>query len=273
MIISAFADEAAGSLSGQIEALRANLICGLEIRGVDGKNINELSLSETKEIKRKLDWAGITVTSIGSPIGKIPLDGDVYSHFEDFRRIIEKAYILGAPYIRIFSFYPAEGKGKGDVFANMEKMLSLTPENITLCHENEKGIFGDNAETCRELLDAFPRLRAVFDPANFVQCGVDTKYAWDMLRERTEYLHIKDALADGTVVPAGEGIGNLPFIISDYIACGGKLMTLEPHLMDFIGLGALENGKNIYLGKRYKDNASAFSAAAKSLFDIINAIK
>ena len=273
MIISAFADEASKSLSGQIEALRVNSLYGLEIRGIDGKNINELSLDETKEIKRKLDSSGITVTSVGSPIGKIPLDGDVYAHFEDFKRIIEKADILGAPYIRIFSFYPARGKRKDDVFANMEKMLSLTPEHITLCHENEKGIFGDTAERGRELLDAFPSLRAVFDPANFVQCGVDTEYAWDMLKDRTEYLHIKDALADGTVVPAGEGVGNLRLIISDYIARGGKLMTLEPHLMDFVGLGALENGKNIHLGKRYKDNASAFSAAARSLFDIINGIE
>ena len=121
-------------------------------------------------------------------------------------------------------------------------LLALTPAHITLCHENEKEIFGENTENCLFLHRTFPRLRAVFDPANFVQCGVDTASAWEALREYVDYLHIKDAVADGTVVPAGMGIGNVTAIVGDYLARGGEVMTLEPHLFDFTGLSALENG-------------------------------
>ena len=273
----AFADEASKNIPEQIEAMKRNGISMLEIRGVDGTNISQITAEKAKEVRGLLDAAGLSVWSMGSPIGKISLADDFEPHVEEFKRILEYADILGASKIRLFSFFPIEGETNEQTceraIERLAKLCELTPDGIVLCHENEKKIFGETAENCLAVHKALPKVRAVFDPANFVQCGVDTKYAWDMLRERTEYLHIKDALADGTVVPAGEGIGNLPFIISDYIACGGKLMTLEPHLMDFIGLGALENGKNIYLGKRYKDNASAFSAAAKSLFDIINAIK
>ena len=59
--LCAFADEADPSLDGQIEALKANGISLLEIRGVDGKNISTVTPEEAKEIKKKLDDNGISV--------------------------------------------------------------------------------------------------------------------------------------------------------------------------------------------------------------------
>ena len=277
MKLCAFADEAAADLAGQISALQRNAISLLEIRGVNGKNIKDMTKSEAREIKGILDDAGISVHSIGSPIGKIALDGDIQSHFDDFQRILETADILETRYIRMFSFFPTgvenQEKIRDLVFKHIERLLTLTPSHMILCHENEKDIFGENAENCLALHEAFPRLRAVFDPANFVQCGVDTKKAWQMLRDHVEYLHIKDAIADGTVVPAGMGLGNVPFIVRDYLARGGNVMTLEPHLFDFTGLSALENGKVTSLGiSPYRDNDEAFDAAADALKKILNEI-
>ena len=40
-------------------------------------------------------------------------------------------------------------------------------------------------------------MKAIFDPANYVQCEVDTLKAWEMIKPYVKYLHIKDALADG----------------------------------------------------------------------------
>ena len=42
-------------------------------------------------------------------------------------------------------------------------------------------------------------------------------------------------LADGSVVPAGMGIGNVPAIVKDYLTNGGSVMTVEPHLAIFDG--------------------------------------
>ena len=47
--LAAFADEASASLEGQIAAMQENDIAMLEIRGVDGKNIADLTLEEAKE--------------------------------------------------------------------------------------------------------------------------------------------------------------------------------------------------------------------------------
>ena len=274
MKLCAFADEASSALSGQIAALKRNGISSLEIRGVNGKNIKDLSRDEVKEVKNILDGEGISVWSIGSPIGKISLADDFHAHTEDFKRILEASDILGAKRIRMFSFFPVEGMSeeavKDAVYERISALLSLSSVYVPLCHENEKDIFGENAENCLWLHRTFPRLRAVFDPANFVQCGVDTMKAWEMLREYVDYLHIKDAVADGTVVPAGMGIGNVPYIVGDYLARGGNVMTLEPHLFDFTGLSALENGKSVKLGiSAYKDNDEAFDAAVAALKAIV----
>ena len=54
MRLCAFADEASSELFGQIAALKRNGISQLEIRGVNGKNIKDLSSEEVKAVKAAL---------------------------------------------------------------------------------------------------------------------------------------------------------------------------------------------------------------------------
>lgn len=270
--IYAFADEASGQIDGQIDAMRRNGLDGLEIRGVDGENIAGISLEKAREVRRKMDGAGLAVLSMGSPIGKISIETDAFpAHLDQLRHVLELADVLGAGNLRMFSFYVPEGrKGefRGKVIDWMGRMLETAKDSgITLCHENEKGIYGDTAASCRELLDAFPGLGGVFDPANFVQCGQDTLEAWALLKHRILYLHIKDALADGRVVPSGSGIGHVPEILRDYIALGGRAVTVEPHLSVFDGLKDLEQaGQETRIDPyTYPSSGAAFDAACRAL--------
>jgi sugar phosphate isomerase/epimerase len=151
-------------------------------------------------------------------------------------------------------------------------MLEIAKENgVILCHENEKGIYGDNAQRCLDLFKTFPQLKCVFDPANFVQCEQDTKEAWAILKDYVHYLHIKDALKDGNVVPAGEGVGNIAYIIKEYANQGGNAITLEPHLKVFDGLKDLEQAdEEIKVGiKSYATADEAFDVAVKALRGIM----
>ena len=78
-----------------------------------------------------------------------------------------------------------------------------------------------------------PALRAAFDPANFIQVGADPlQDAWPLLKDCTDYFHIKDALAGSrAVVPAGYGDGSLEAILRDAVDSGfGGFLSLEPHL-------------------------------------------
>ena len=213
-----FADEASSQMSGQIAAMKRNGLQGLEIRGVDGENIAKITPHKAREVRKILEDNGLCVWSMGSPIGKVRLDEDFDAHMDQLRYVLDLADILGAGNVRMFSFYTQEHAAvRNQVIDRLGMMLEEAKDTgIVLCHENEKGIYGDTAEHCMELLQALPQLHAVFDPANFVQCGEDTLRAWEMLKERVRYLHIKDALSDGSVVPAGKGEGNVPFIVKDY---------------------------------------------------------
>ena len=115
MRIYAFADEASPAIDGQIAAMRRNGLNGLEIRGVDGENVSAISLEKAKEVRRKLDDAGLCIWSIGSPIGKIDIEtGDFAAHLEQLRHTLEVAQVLGAKRLRMFSFYIPAGKDPAD---------------------------------------------------------------------------------------------------------------------------------------------------------------
>ena len=267
MRLCAFADEASVDLAGQIEALKRNNISLLEIRGVDGENIKAISYEKIKEIKKRLDESGIGVWSIGSPIGKDKVDNDFDKQLDDFKRLCEYAEILGANRMRMFSFHT---KDEGAVLDRLGRFCDVAPKSIVMCHENEKGIYGDTFECCVKIHKTFPQIKSVFDPANFVQCDVDTLKAWDALSTYVDYMHIKDALADKRVVRAGYGIGNVEKIVGMYAKQGGEVLTLEPHLMEFTGLAQLENGESVSQIPVYTDTNVAFDAGVNALKDILD---
>lgn len=270
--IYAFADEASGQVDGQIAAMRRNRLDGLEIRGVDGQSIADISIDKAREVRKKLEDAGLRVWSVGSPIGKIDIvNGDFAAHLEKLRHTLALADELGATNLRMFSFYIPDGEveiWRSKVFDQVGGMLRAAEgSGVVLCHENEKGIYGDCAARCLELHQAFPGLAGVFDPANFVQCGQDTRTAWEMLKPYVKYLHIKDALADGRVVPSGRGIGHVPDIVRDFRARGGREVTVEPHLSVFDGLKGLERaGEETRIDPySYPSSDAAFDAACDAL--------
>ena len=177
IIVSAFSDEYAESLEEQCQALNSFGIEYMEIRGVNGRNISLLEGEETAQAKRILDSYGIKVSAVGSPLGKIKLDGDICGHLQTARRVFETANTLGAKNIRCFSFYLPEGKNreecKGQVFDELEKLVKLSEEyGVTLCHENEALIYGESPEKCLEILEYFDeKMKCVFDMGNFVLDG------------------------------------------------------------------------------------------------------
>ena len=272
MHIYAFSDEAAPMMEGQIAAMKRNGLDGTEIRGVDGQSVAKLTKTRAAEVMKMLKDNGLSVWSIGSPIGKIPLDGGGFEeHLDLLKHLLEIAHILECRNLRMFSFYIPKNARAEDCRNEVIDRLSLMAEaaegsGVELCHENEKEIYGDNAARCADILDAVPALRCIFDPANFIQCGQDIPEAWALLGHRVYYMHIKDALPDGTVVPAGMGIGHLPDILKDYAARGGEAITVEPHLQVFQGLENLEREHKTTLPRfAYPTSDAAFDAACSAL--------
>lgn len=272
--LSAFADEADSEIDGQIKALHGNGINLIELRGVGKKGVTELTESEMRDLRRRLDDEGIAVWSIGSPIGKIELGDDFEKHLEVFRHALELANIAGAERMRIFSFYVPAGeadKHRSEVMDKLGRLVSAADgSGVTLCHENEKGIYGDMPERCVDIHKSIPSLRAVYDPANFVQCGADTLKAWDMLEPYINYMHMKDADETRTVVPAGKGVANVPELLKRYEKIGGDVITLEPHLFEFANLASLEReGEKSAIGKGFSDKRIAFDCGVNALKELM----
>lgn len=268
--LCAFADEADPAISGQIRALKENGIGRIELRGVEGQNVTTLTCAQMKELRKRLDDEGIRVWSIGSPIGKIEIGQPFGEHLELFRHTLELAVLAGAEKMRIFSFYvnpEAAADHKQEVIDRLGQMVDAARgSGVVLCHENEKQIYGDIPQRCVQLHEALLELRAVYDPANFIQCGADTMQAWQMLAPYVDYIHMKDARADGVVVPPGEGLANVPKLLENYAAIGGGVITLEPHLSKFVGLAELEReGERSGIECRYANKREAFDAAVGAL--------
>jgi sugar phosphate isomerase/epimerase len=142
IILSAFADEYSDSFEEQLQGLNKLGISHIEIRHVNKKNISVLTKTEVLEVKELLDKYGIKVSAIGSPLGKIRLDGDLDGHIETAKRVFEYANILGAKFVRMFSFYAPAGKDildmKDEAFAAVGRLLDAAREyGVVLCHENE----------------------------------------------------------------------------------------------------------------------------------------
>lgn len=271
--LSAFADEASSMIDAQIAAMKRNGVVGLEMRQVDGENVSSITVKKAREVKAKLDDAGLVTWSMGSPIGKIDIvSGDFAAELDKLKHTIELANVLGAQNIRMFSFYMPEGKDpaayRNEVLDRLAKMAEIAQgTGVTLCHENEKGIYGDIPERCVEIHRAVEQIAGVFDPANYVQCGQDTWHCWELVNPYIKYMHIKDARKDGFVVPAGHGEGQVARLLEAYSAKGGEWLTIEPHLTLFSGLAALEReGEKSQVGEHVYETAdAAFDAACSAL--------
>lgn len=276
--LSAFADEIDESLKVQMDVLKKNDITYIEMRGVNGKNVSDLTLDEAKSIKKDMDDKGFKLSSIGSPIGKISITDNFEPHLEKFKNTLELSVILEAPYIRMFSFLIPEGdtpeEHRDEVMRRWQAFLDAAKDyDITLLHENEKKIYGDTAERCLDLVQTLnnEQMKLIFDPANFIQCGVETyPHAFSLLKEHVVYFHIKDALDDsGKVVPSGYGKGHIETILTEMKEANYEgFLSLEPHLGNFTGFAELED---VDIDETLEDSGPAkFEVSANALKVILN---
>lgn len=238
--LAAFADEISPDLGEQLDILAAEGITQIELRSVWGTNVASLDTAQLERLAGALDAAGVAVSAIGSPVGKSGVDEPLAPELERLRRVCGVAERLGVRTVRVFSFFVPDGSLPGACRpAVMEKMAALASlgeeRGVLLAHENEKGIYGDTPQRCADILRTVgsPALRAVLDPANFVQCGVAPySEAYPLLRPWIEYVHVKDALcASGEVTVAGEGDGEVREVLGALASSGfSGVLSLEPHL-------------------------------------------
>lgn len=271
-VLSAFADEYDERFAEQLDGMKKLGIGFIELRGVDGKNVSELSPGAFVEIKTLLKHAGIKVSSIGSPLGKISVCGDMHAHLEIAKQLIDAAATLETKFIRIFSFYPERGMPSDEfekrAIDSLARLLETAEgTGITFCHENEARVYGEDPVSCRHLLDIFPQLGCVFDMGNFALEGYDAYAAYLLLQDRISYFHIKDALQGRAIVPPGKGEARIADILHAWstVYDGQTFVSLEPHLASF-------SGRNTLIGRSFC-NPFVYSNARTAFIDAYEKVK
>ena len=261
--LCAFSDEAGSSLTEQIAALKRNNISLMELRSIDKKNVADFTILEAMEYQRILEDNGISVWSIGSPIGKVDINVDFDKYLEKVAHVCELAKIFKTDKIRMFSFFNAYEK-ETKVYKYLQKMVEVAARyNVFLYHENEKDIFGDIAERVSRIMDNVDGLKYIYDPANYLQCGQPAEKTLALFHKRTDYFHIKDVISEtNQLVPAGFGSGMILKLIE--LIEGDKTLTLEPHLAVFDAYKSIDSTemKHKFI---YASANEAFDAAVNAL--------
>lgn len=247
-VISAFADEISPDPREQLAVLKACRVRFIEFRSIHKTNVMKLTDVQLSEFKTMLDGDGIGISAIGSPIGKYPIDAPFEPQLDALKKAIDLCGQFNTKNIRIFSFYPPAETGWNEDWAPyrdevIRRMASLTEvalkAGITLFHENEHNIFGDMPERVVDIMSSVnsPALRSAYDAANWVFCGYDPVKGWDLTKEFTTHLHIKDwkkpqgETGHGHGVIAGTGDGHMSYSIKDAVQRGYKgFAVMEPHL-------------------------------------------
>ena len=247
--LSGFADEISDDFTEQCQVAAGLGLQFIEVRSAWGINILDLDAQQLATVRQTLADHGLAVSSIGSPIGKIPIDEDFEPHLQRARHAGEVAKLLGAGFIRIFSFFIQEGSDPDDhrdeVLRRMTALAEVAADaGVIMLHENEKEIYGDIPRRCLDIVTSVdsPNLKLAWDPANFVQVGVRPfTEGYAMLRPHVAYMQIKDALlADASVVVAGAGDGELRETVRALRDDGfDGFFSLEPHLGEYTAYGAL----------------------------------
>lgn len=241
--LSAFADEVTDNFSEQVKYLAGEGVGHIEPRFINKKNIMDLTRDELNESKMMIQDYGLKVSAIGSPIGKVGLDEPFEPHLDKFKHAVELAVFFETPYIRMFSYYAPEGENIDDYREQvMERMAVkvdvLTDVDVTMVHENEAKIYGHNAEQCVDIVKTIdsPKLRLVYDPANFVwgeKITDNVKSCWPVMKPYVVHIHIKDwklGAQDVGSIP-GEGDGQIKELLAELAAINyGGCLTMEPHL-------------------------------------------
>jgi sugar phosphate isomerase/epimerase len=257
VILSGFADEAANEkkVEQQFAALAALGLQFFSIRFIDAgegvKNVMKLTKSEVARINELRQEYGLSISSIGSPIGKVKLldkdDGTTNQYIpfkkylsHDVKRACEQAHAFGAKLIRGFSFYHPKGTPPEDHLAMVVDHLGqiaaeCDSAGLTFGLEVEANLVGQTGEMLAEIHRKVnhPALLLIFDAANIVCQGYtpgETFGQYVAMKPGLGWLHIKDyripthIQRQGHVdedalknfVPADQGDGGHELILRDF---------------------------------------------------------
>lgn len=246
LVLSGFGDEIDPDPRVQTAVLRALGAQHIEVRSAWGVNVVDLTPDQLSELGAIIGGCGMRVSAIGSPVGKADVRDPADVESDRLHRAIAAAHVLGAGFIRVFSFYHPGVDASSVRGAVMEAMAAFAAtaerEGVTLVLENEEGLYGDIPQRLADVVETVgsSALAAAWDPANYVGIGVRPfDDAYPLLRNHFAYLQVKDVRVGETAMTvAGAGDGQIRETVRALRQAGfSGFASMEPHLAQYTDRG------------------------------------
>ena len=292
MFFTGFADEAAVTLDGQIEATLKLGWKFIESRSIDNVNIHDLPEDKFETACGKLADAGISVNCFGSTVAnwQKPVFDEAGWELsrEQLKRALVRMQKLNCKIIRGMSFLGAydrptafDPEVEAWVFPRVRELVQMCADaGVMYGHENCRNYGGMSYKHTLKLIEAVnnPNFTLIYDTGNPVY-NVDYssgknegkhQNSWEFysnVKEFISYVHIKDGRVivdengekkDIYTFP-GEGGGFVKEIVTDLIANGyDGGFSMEPHMgsvfHDTENDSADDKRKEIYIeyGRRFE---------------------
>ena len=197
-------DEISSDLGKAVEVVRdLNLEC-VELRGVWGKNVKDLTDSDVRRIRNLVQAADMEVACIASPFFKCHItdEEEIREHLQFLPRIVEIAKSFDTNLVRVFAFWRA---GRLEQFWSRvaewlkEAVDVCSSEGVVLALENEHATLIGTGLEARRIVEAVNSrsLRINWDPGNTF-CAGEIPYpnGYREARDHMVHIHVKDALLD-----------------------------------------------------------------------------
>jgi sugar phosphate isomerase/epimerase len=172
MKLTGFADEAAPDLATQIKATQKLGWQYISARGIDGKNIHDLSDSEFDTARGQLEDAGIRIAEFGSLIGSWSknIKSDFALTLDEVDRAIPRMQQLGTNIVRVMSYAQqpwGENQYEQERFRRLRAITArFSQAGITTAHENCMNWGGFSSSHTLRLIEEVPGLKLIFDTGN-----------------------------------------------------------------------------------------------------------
>jgi sugar phosphate isomerase/epimerase len=253
MKLTGFSDEAGPDLATQIRATKELGWSYISARGIDGKNIHDLSDSAFDTVCAQLNDAGIRVAEFGSLIGSWskPISSDFDLTLAEIERCIPRMQRLGTGIVRVMSYAQEPWGGdqhEEERFHRLREIVQrFADAGITAAHENCMNWGGFSAQHTLRLIEEVPGMKLIFDTGNPVfqrdrsmpdpQPWQDAYLFYQSVRDHIAHIHIKDCRnprQDGEepmYVFPGEGQAYIPAILEDLKKSNySGFIAIEPHV-------------------------------------------
>lgn len=240
MKISFITDEFTQDLDEAIAFALDNGLQGVELRSVDDKALQDVSLEEVSGWKKKLDAAGLTVSNLASSFFKCSFEsGQIELQLRRLEKLCDIADILACRTLRGFSFF-REGTIPPEKLAEaFEPALAiLQKRDMLLLLEADPSVHTTNHRAVAALLKLLgsDHAAAVYDPGNCLFDPMGEKPfpdAYEAIRPYMRHVHIKDAVyekGEPVCLAPGSGLVDFPAVLRRLRDDGYTgYVSLEPH--------------------------------------------